>query len=97
MIPGTTTKLSESSVVAADKVAAKSDILIVTTAGTINTILPNFGGGQFSGLVILLPTIAGVILGTAGNVAVGATLTVNRPILLVFVKSLGKWYIHTVV
>lgn len=93
MIPGTTSKLTQSTVAAADKINAKTDVIVVTGTGTINTITPNFGGG-FGGLLILVPTAASV-LGTAGNILVGTTGIANRPLILVFVKSLGKWVIHS--
>ena len=95
MIPGTTTKLTESKVVAADTIDAKTDIVVVSAgAATINTIRPNFGGGQFSGLLILIPQTA-VILGTTGNILVGITCAVNRPVWLVYVKSAGRWLINS--
>jgi hypothetical protein len=95
MIPGATSKMTETTVPFTATIVAKSDILIVTGAGTIATILPQFGGGQFSGQLILVPTIAGVILGTTGNILVGITCVINRPVWLVYVKSLGKWLINS--
>lgn len=93
MIPGTASKLSETTVAAANTIAAKSDIVVVTGAGTINTISPNFGGG-FGGFCVLVPT-TGVTLGTAGNILVGITAAANRSVFLVYVKSLGKWIINS--
>ena len=93
MIPGTTSKLSESTVESAASISAKTDIVLVTGTTTINTIIPNFGGG-FSGFLVLVPT-AGVALGTSGNILVGITAAVNRAVFLVYVKSLGKWVINS--
>jgi hypothetical protein len=95
MIPGTTSKLSESTVASAATISAKTDIVKVTGTVAINTILPNFGGG-FSGLLILVPTDpAGVTLGTTGNINVGIAAAQNRAVFLVFVRSLGKWIINS--
>jgi len=98
MIPGATSKMTETTVPFTATIVAKSDILVVTSAGTITNILPQFGGGQFSGQLILVPTIAGVILGVGtgpGSILVGITCAVNRPVWLVYVKSLGKWLINS--
>lgn len=92
MIPGTTTKLSEGGVPFATIISAKSDILMVTGAGTIQTILPNFGAG-FSGVLVLVPLTAALILGTGGNILVGGTTAINRPVWLIYIKSLNKWMI----
>jgi uncharacterized membrane protein len=93
MIPGTTSKLSESTVASAATINAKTDIVHVTGSVAINTILPNFGGG-FSGLLIL-NSLAGVALGTSGNINVGVTVVANRPIWLVYSRALGKWLINS--
>lgn len=93
MIPGTTSKLSESTVASASTISAKTDVVLVTGTTAINNILPNYGGG-FGGFVILIPTnAAGVTLGTTGNILVGLALPQNRAQVLVFVRSLQKWVI----
>ena len=94
MIPGLTSKLSESTVASAASITAKSDIVLVTGTTQVNTILPNFGGG-FSGFLVLVPTAGSVILGTSGNILVGITAVINRAVFLVYVKSLGKWVINS--
>lgn len=95
MIPGTTSKLSESTVASAATISAKTDIVLVTGTTAISTILPNFGGG-FGGLLILIPTnAAGVTLGTSGNILVGIAAAQNRSVFMVFVKSLGKWVLNS--
>jgi hypothetical protein len=93
MIPGTTTKLSETTVASAGAITAKSDIVKVTGSTQINTISPNFGGGQFSGIVFLIPTDGAVTLGTSGNILVGISAVQNRATMLIYVKSLAKWVI----
>jgi hypothetical protein len=67
MIPGITSKCSETTVASAASITAKSDIVLVTGTTQINTIIPNFGGG-FSGFLVLIPTAGSVILGTSGNI-----------------------------
>jgi len=93
MIPGSTSKLSESTVASAASISAKTDIVIVTGATQVNTIIPNFGGG-FGGFLVLVPT-TGLVLGTSGNILVGITAAVNRAVFLVYVRSLGKWVINS--
>lgn len=98
MIPGSTTKLSESSIPFAATIYPKTDIVLVTGAGTINNIIPAFGGGQFSGLLILVPLTSGLILGVAGGpggILVGITCAQNRPVFLVYSKAAGKWLINS--
>jgi hypothetical protein len=94
MIPGTTSKLSESTVASAASISAKTDIVKVTGSTTINTIIPNFGGG-FSGLLILIPVDGAITLGTSGNINVGLAAVINRAVWMVFVRSLGKWIINS--
>jgi len=95
MIPGTTSKLSESTVASAGTISAKTDIVLVTGTTAINTILPNYGGG-FGGFLVLVPTnAAGVTLGTSGNILVGIAAAQNRSVFLVYVKSLAKWVINS--
>jgi hypothetical protein len=95
MIPGKTTRLSESTVVAADTIKAETDVVVATGAVGINTIVPAglLGGQQCQALVLITP--AAVILGTTGNIAVGITTAINRPVHLTFVRSLGKWFINS--
>lgn len=94
MIPGTTSKLSESTVASAATINVKTDIVLVTGAVAVNNIIPNFGGG-FSGFCILIPVTGALTLGTSGNIAVGLAAVVNRAVWLVYVKSLNKWVINS--
>jgi hypothetical protein len=95
MIPGRTTKLTEARVASAATISAKTDIILVTGAVQINNILPNFGGGVASGMVILIPVDGAITLGTTGNIAVGIAAVINRAVWLVYVKSLNKWVINS--
>lgn len=93
MIPGTTSKLSESTVASAATITAKSDVVKVTGTTQIDTITPRTGGfGQF---LVLIPVDGSVILSTSGNINIGITAVINRAVFLVFVKSTGKWYINS--
>ena len=94
MIPGTTSKLSESTVASAASISAKTDIVKVTGSTQINTIIPNFGGG-FGGFLVLVPTDGAVTLGASGNILVGIAAAQSRAVFMVFVRSLGKWVINS--
>ena len=94
MIPGRTTKLSESTVASADAIDAKSDIVLVTGGVAVNTIRPNFGGG-FSGGIVLIPVSGALTLGTTGNILVGLAAVQNRSVHMTYVRSLGKWIINS--
>lgn len=94
MIPGTTSKVTESKVASASTINAKTDVILVSGATQINTITPNFGGG-FGGFVVLIPTDGAVTLGTSGNILVGIAMAQNRAVWLVYSRSLGKWVIES--
>lgn len=94
MIPGSVSKLSESTVASADVITAKADVLKVTGAVTVNTIRPGLGTAQGQFLV-LIPTDGALTLGTTGNILVGIAAAQNRAVFLVYVKSLGKWLINS--
>ena len=97
MIPGSVSKLSETTVASATTITAKSDIVIVTGTTAIATIVPAIGTNFCSFLVLIATNAAGVVVGTGGNVLVGTTLVQNRAYTLVYVKSLAKWVIQGVV
>lgn len=95
MIPGRTSKMTESTVASAATIDAKTDIILVTGSTQINTINPFYGGGQFSGLLVLIPTAGAITLGTSGNILIGIAAAQNRSVWLVYVKSLAKWVINS--
>jgi hypothetical protein len=92
MIPGFVSKMSEATVASAATVTAKADIVTLTGTTQVNTINPGLGTAV-SQFLILITTGAGVVLGTSGNILVGATVTTNRALYLTWVKSLQKWVI----
>lgn len=93
MFPGSTSKLSESVIVSSTTINPKTDFVRLTGATTIETIIPNFGGG-FSGILFLTAVNGGITLGTSGNILVGGPMAQNRLHSLVYSKSQNKWYFH---
>jgi len=92
MIPGRITRVIEATIPSADTIKAFTDVLVLTGTVTLNTILPGRGNGNESQLLILLPQ--GIItIGTTGNILFGTVTVVNRPVILIWSKSLQKWSI----
>lgn len=94
MIPGSVSKLSETTVASAASIVAKSDVVKVTGTTQIDTILPAFGGAN-DVFLILIPTSGSIVLSTAGNILVGITAVVNRAVFMVYSKTTGKWFINS--
>ena len=94
MIPGSVTKMTEATMAAATAITAKTDIVKVTGATAIQTIIPGLGNAQ-SQFLVLIPTDGAVVLGAAGNIAVGITAAQNRAVFMVYVRTLGKWIINS--
>lgn len=92
MIPGLTSKLSESTVASAATIEVKTDQVLVTGTTSIASIKPPHYGGGFSGFVIIVPTDGNVATLTTGNIAVAVTMPQNRATLLTFSKKNGTWY-----
>ena len=92
MIPGITTKLSESLVASAATIEVKTDLVRVSGTTSIATIAPPHYGGGFSGIVILVPVDGNVATLTTGNIAVAVTMAQNRSTVLVFSKATSTWY-----
>ena len=95
MFPGTTSKVSESTLAASTTINPKTDLVRLTGTTTIATIIPNFGGG-FSGIQYLTPVDDTVTVDTSGNVLVGQTMALNRVYTFIYSKIQAKWYIHAV-
>jgi hypothetical protein len=94
MIPGSVSKLSEATVASAATIFAKADIVYVAGGTQVNNITPGLGTAV-SQLLILVPLAATLVLGTSGNIAVGITAVINRPVFMVWSKSLQKWLINS--
>lgn len=91
MIPGTTTKISESVVASATTIDIKTDMVFLTGSTAIATIRPHFGGG-FSGIVVLIPSDGTLATTTAGNISIVVTMPQNRATVLTYSKRTGVWY-----
>lgn len=94
MIPGSVSKLTESTVASAATIKVKTDIVKVTGAVAVNTILPGLGTRQ-SQFLILIPTSGALTIGTSGNILVGLAAVQNRAVYMVWVDSLQKWVINS--
>jgi hypothetical protein len=91
MIPGLTTRLSESSLVTATTITPKSDLVFVSGTTNVATIIPPFEG--FSGLLFLVATdAAGFATVTTGNIALAVSLTTNKVTAFVYSKKNAMWY-----
>lgn len=95
MIPGSTTKLSESIVASAATIYPKTDFVRLTGSTQVDTIVPSFGGG-FSGILFVVPVDGNITVSTTGNVLGGASITAlqNKVTVLVYSRGLGKWITH---
>lgn len=95
MIPGIVSKLTEkiTSIPAATAtIRAEADIMRTVGAGPLTTVLPmSPDHSQF----MILVTDTAVVLGTGGNILVGITTVINRPLFMLFSKSLQKWLINS--
>ena len=94
MIPGSVSKLTEATLASSAQITAKTDIVKLTGATQVNTIIPGLGSAQ-SQFLVLVPTDGAVVLGTTGNINVGITMAQNRAVFMVFVRTLGKWIINS--
>lgn len=93
MIPGITSKISESIVVLSSTIYPKSDMVHITDTSTTTvavTIVPPYEG--FSGVMFLVNRSGNAITATtAGNVIAAISLANNQMITLVYSKLAGKW------
>lgn len=91
MFPGITSKLSESTLPSATVINPKTDVVLLTGTTTIQTIVPNFGGG-FSGILFLIPLNGNIDLGVSGNILGGPTILQNFAHFFIYSRSQGKWH-----
>jgi hypothetical protein len=91
MIPGTVSKLSRATVVAAATIGPiNADYVRVSGSTTIATIKPPLNGG-FTTILLVSPSTT-VATTTTGNIAVDVTMAADRLTLLVYDKVTAKWY-----
>lgn len=91
MIPGTTSKLSESLVASTTTITVKTDLIRLSGTTAIATINDQFGGG-FSGVLFIVPTTGSIATTTAGNIAKVLTMISNQLTVFVYSKATGLWY-----
>lgn len=95
MIPGTVSKLSESTLASADTIEPKTDVVFVTGSTSISNITPPGGhGGRSGNLLFLVPTDGSVATTTTGNVGVAVTMIQNKVQVFVYSQKNSKWYTH---
>jgi hypothetical protein len=94
MIPGLTSKVSESLVACSTTISPKTDVIHIntTTATTvIATIMPPYGG--FSGILVVINRSGGnVTTVTTGNIATAVTIGENVATVLIYSKIQNLWY-----
>lgn len=96
MIPGIVSKLTEKIVsipAATATIRSEADIMRTVGAGPLNTIVPGVSTDHSQFCILITDTA--VVLGTSGNILVGLTTAINRPVFMVFSKSLGKWLLNS--
>lgn len=91
MIPGITSKLSESLVASTTSIVVKTDLIRLSGSTAIATIVDQFGGG-FSGLLFIVPTTGSIATTTAGNIAKVMTMASLQVTVFVYSKATGLWY-----
>lgn len=91
MIPGLTSKISESNIVAAATIRPLTDLIFVSGTTALATIIPPYSG--FSGILLVVATDeAGLATVTTGNIQLVVTMTTNQVNVFVFSKANNKWY-----
>ena len=91
MIPGTTSKISESVIASAATIYPKTDLIRVSGTTSVSTIVPPYSG--FSGILLVVATdAAGFATLTTGNIALAVSLTTSKVVAFVYSKLAGAWY-----
>lgn len=95
MIPGITSKISESNIALATTVSPETDLVKVTdTTSTtvVTTIIPHYAGQ--SGIMILAnQSGANITTLTTGNITTAVTIGANVAVLMVYSKLTSKWIV----
>lgn len=90
MIPGITSKLSQSTVASTTTISPKTDMIRVTGTTDIATIRPAYAG--FSGILFVVPVDGTVNTVTTGNIPVAVAMAINRVTVFVYSKKDNKFY-----
>lgn len=93
MLPGLSTKLSESTLASAATINPKTDIVNLTGSTQVDTIVPPLSGGRNGSILYVIPKDGNLVFGTGGNILVGATVAQNRVCTLVYSEQNAKWSI----
>jgi hypothetical protein len=91
MIPGTTSKLSESLIASTTTITVKTDLVRLSGSTAIATINDQFGGG-FGGILFIMPTASTIATTTAGNIAKVVSMPSLQVTVFVYSKATGLWY-----
>lgn len=93
MIPGTTSKISESYLACTTSMSPKNDLIIVnstTSTTVIATVVPPYAG--FGGVMFLYNDSGGTIsFVTTGNIHVARTVPDEFLVVLCYSNLLDKW------
>lgn len=93
MFPGSSTKLSESTLASATSISPKTDLVNLTGSTQVDTIVPPLSGGRNAAILFVVPKDGNLVFGTGGNILVGATVAQNRVCMLVWSQLNTKWSI----
>jgi hypothetical protein len=96
MIPGITTKISESTLVTATTITPLTDLVIVTGTTNVATIVPPPNWGGVSAGVMILVSTSGFSTVTTGNIALAVTLAAGKTCLFVYSQTQSTWYPGTI-
>lgn len=91
MFPGSSTKLSESTLASATSIAPKTDLVNLTGSTQVETIVPPLSGGRNAGILFVVPKDGTLVFGTSGNILIGATVAQNRVCTFVWSQANLKW------
>lgn len=95
MIPGITTKISESVVSLATTINPETDLIRITsTASTtvMSTVIPHYSG-QSGVMVVVNSSGADITTVTTGNILTATTIGVSVAVLFVYSKQTSKWIV----
>ncbi len=97
MIPGYgASKIRVETVASATAIRVQGDLVRITGSTQIDTITVPVALSRDGVLISVVAVDGSVVLGTGGNILVGATILVNRLYFLAFSGAQNKWYIHAV-
>jgi hypothetical protein len=95
MIPGTTTRLSESKVASAATIHARTDVLLLTGNTSIANIIPHFGGTDVAGMVILVAFDSAIHIGMGppNNILGNYDLPIHKCVTLIYSRGMSNQWV----